>query len=63
MELTLKDRTLRGEDKLRWVMLALPIYFYIVTAWLIRPLSVSNIALAYVVPLSFVTGLLFFQVS
>lgn len=62
MDIALKDRTLRGEDQFRWLLLALPIYFYIVTAWLIRPLSVSNIALAYAVPLSFVTGLLFFQV-
>ncbi len=63
MEFVLKDRTLRGEDQLRWLLLALPLYFFIVTAWMIRPLSHSNIALTYVVPLTFVTGLLFFQVS
>lgn len=55
-------RSLRGADKLRWVLLVLPIYLYIVTAWFIRPLSVNNIALAYVVPLSFATGLLIFNV-
>ena len=43
-------------------MLVLPIYFYIVTAWIIRPLSLNNIALAYVVPLSFVTGFLIFNI-
>ena len=63
MEYVLKDRTLRGADHLRWLLLALPLYFYMVTAWMIRPLSLSNIALAYAVPVTFVAGLLFFQVS
>lgn len=62
MDYALKNRSLSGADHLRWFLLILPIYFYIVTAWFIRPLSVSNISLAYVVPLSFVTGLLLFNV-
>lgn len=62
MDYVLKSRSLRGADSLRWILLVLPIYFYIVTAWFIRPLSVNNIALAYVVPLSFVTGLLLFDI-
>jgi O-antigen ligase len=63
MEFVLKNRSLRGEDQLRWLLLALPVYFFVVTAWMVRPLSVSNIALAYVVPVTFVPGLLFFQVA
>ncbi len=62
MDYALKNRSLSGADHLRWILLILPIYFYIGTAWFIRPLSVSNISLAYVVPLSFVTGLLLFNV-
>lgn len=62
MEFALKDRSLRAEHQLRWLLLALPVYFFIVTAWMVRPLSVSNIALAYIVPMTFATGLLFFQV-
>jgi hypothetical protein len=58
----IKGGSLRSEDNLRWFMLVLPIYFYIVTAWFIRPLSVSNISLAYVAPLTFVTGLLLLNV-
>lgn len=58
----LNSRSLRSAKNLRWILLVLPIYFYIVTAWLIRPLSVNNIALAYVVPLSFVIGLWIFNV-
>ena len=44
------------------MLLALPIYCYVVAAWFIRPLSANNIALAYAVPLSFVTGLLLIDV-
>jgi hypothetical protein len=62
VDYALKSGSLRGTHNLRWVLLVLPIYFYIVTAWFIRPLSVDNIALAYVVPLLFVTGLLLFNV-
>ena len=44
-------------------MLVVPIYFYIFTAWFIRPLSSGNISLAYVAPLAFVSGLLLLNVS
>ncbi len=62
MDYAIKGGSLRGADSLRWFLLVLPIYFYIVTAWFIRPLSVSNISLAYVAPLTFVTGLLLLNV-
>ena len=62
MEYAIKSGSLRGADSLRWFLLVLPIYFYIVTAWFIRPLSVSNISLAYVAPLTFVTGLFLINV-
>ena len=62
MESVLKGRTLRSEDHLRWLLLALPIYLYIVAAWIIQPLSLGNIALAYALPMYFLVGFLFFQV-
>ena len=62
MDYALKSRSLRSADNLRWILLVLPIYFYIVAAWFIRPLSANNIALAYVVPLLFITGLMLFNV-
>ncbi len=62
MEFGLKGRMLRSEYHLRWLLLALPVYLYIVTAWMIRPLSSSNIALAYAIPIYFLVALLFFQV-
>lgn len=62
MDYAVKGGTIRGADNLRWFMLAMPIYFYIVTAWFIRPLSVSNISLAYAAPLTFVTGMLLLDV-
>jgi O-antigen ligase len=62
VDYAIKSGSLRGADNLRWFLLVLPIYFYIVTAWFIRPLSVNNISLAYVAPLAFVTGLLLLNV-
>ena len=62
MEYVLTGRMLRGENLLRWLLLALPVYFYVVTTWIIRPLSIGNFALAYAVPLSFVTGFILIQV-
>ena len=62
MDYALKSGSLRGTDNLRWLLLVLPIYFFIVTAWFIRPLSVNNISLAYAAPLTFVTGLLLLNV-
>jgi O-antigen ligase len=62
MEFVLKGRMLRSDDHLRWVLLALPVYLYIVTAWMVHPLSLSNIALAYAIPMYFLVALLFFQV-
>lgn len=58
----LTGRPLRGPERLTRLVLILPVYVYIVTGWFIRPLSVDNIALAYAVPLSFVTGFLLFNV-
>lgn len=63
MDYAIKGGSLRGADSLRWFLLVLPIYFYIFAAWFIRPLSVSNISLAYVAPLLFVTGLLLLNAS
>lgn len=62
MDYALKSRSLRGTDNLRWILLVVPIYLYIVTAWLVRPLSANNIALAYAVPLTFGIGILLFNV-
>ncbi len=62
VDYALKSQSLKRADNLRWILLVLPIYFYIVTAWVIRPLSVNNIALAYVVPLCFVTGFLLLNI-
>lgn len=62
MEYAVTQSTFRGTDSLRWVLLALPIYVYVVVSWLIRPLSSGNIALAYAVPLSFSAGMLIFSV-
>ncbi|MDH3946928.1 MAG: O-antigen ligase family protein [Gammaproteobacteria bacterium] len=62
MEFVLKRRMFRAEDHLRWLLLGLPVYIYIVAAWMIQPLSLSNIALAYALPMYFLVGMLFFQV-
>jgi O-antigen ligase len=62
MEFGLKGRMLRSEYHLRWLLLALPVYLFIVTAWMIQPLSLGNIALAYAIPIYFLVALLFFQV-
>lgn len=52
----------RSQNPLRWLLLIAPVYVYIVTAWVTRPLSVGNVALAYTIPLYFVVAVLFFQV-
>lgn len=55
---------IRGESDqgLRWALLAVPVYAYIVICWFVRPLSTNNIALAYILPLSFVIGAFLFRV-
>lgn len=62
MDSVLNGRTRRSKEHLRWLLLALPLYLYIVAAWIIQPLSLGNIALAYALPMYFLVGLLFFQV-
>jgi O-antigen ligase len=62
MEFVLKEGRPRSLDQLRWLLLALPVYLYVVTAWMPRPLSLGNIALAYVIPMYFFVAVLFFQV-
>ncbi|MGI9318795.1 MAG: O-antigen ligase family protein [bacterium] len=59
----INNGSLRNQDYLRWFMLVVPVYFFILAAWFIRPLSVSNISLAYVAPLTFITGILLLNVS
>lgn len=51
-----------SESKVFFFVLAAPVYLYIASAWIIRPLSFNNIALAYAVPLLFSVGLLVFAV-
>jgi O-antigen ligase len=52
----------KSDSGLRWALLAVPVYAYIATCWLTRPLGTNNIALAYLVPLSFVIGAFLFRV-
>jgi O-antigen ligase len=63
MESVLKGRSLDGVDQIRWLLLAVPVYAYMIVGWIIRPFSYDNIALAYALPLAFVTGMLLLQVS
>lgn len=54
-----RPKPFRGKNGLIWMILAGLVYCYILACWLVRPLNLgANISLAYVVPLSFVIGLL-----
>lgn len=62
MDYALRADQLSGTSRLRLALLSLPLFFFIIAAWMVRPLSVGNIALAYAAPLLFGTGLLLLRV-